>query len=87
MRLKPATSPGRLTGSYANMVKTLLVNSSLRGRLGEIMIDLFVLASTLSRVQSSIEINGLEAASREIDILRIFTRDARGAHKAEFPSY
>jgi hypothetical protein len=53
-------------------------------RLAEIMIDLFVLASTLSRVQTSIDANGVEAASREIDILRVFTRDARVRIKRNF---
>ncbi len=48
------------------------------------MIDLFVLASTLSRVQTSIEASGVEAASREIDILRVFTRDARVRIKRNF---
>jgi hypothetical protein len=48
------------------------------------MIDLFVLASTLSRVQTSIETNGVEAASREIDILRVFTRDALVRIKQNF---
>jgi len=53
-------------------------------RLAEIMIDLFVLASTLSRVQSSIEANGVEAAAQEIDILRVFTREARVRIKRNF---
>jgi acyl-CoA dehydrogenase family protein 9 len=53
-------------------------------RLAEIMIDLFVLASTLSRVQTSIEASGAEAASREIDILRVFTREARVRIKRNF---
>jgi len=53
-------------------------------RLAEIMIDLFVLASTLSRVQASIEANGIEAASREIDILQVFTREARVRIKRNF---
>ena len=53
-------------------------------RLAEIMIDLFVLASTLSRVQTSIEVNGVEAASKEIDILRVFTREARVRIKRNF---
>ncbi len=46
-------------------------------RLADIMIDLFVMACTLSRVQSSIETMGVEKASREIEILQVFTRDAR----------
>ena len=53
-------------------------------RLAEIMIDLFVLACTLSRVQSSIEVNGVEKASREIDILHVFTREARVRMKQNF---
>ena len=53
-------------------------------RLAEIMIDLFVLACTLSRVQASIEANGVEKASREIDILRMFTREARVRMKQNF---
>lgn len=53
-------------------------------RLAEIMIDLFVLASTLSRVQASIEANGEEQAAREIDILRIFAREARVRMKQNF---
>jgi len=53
-------------------------------RLAEIMIELFVLASTLSRVQASIDDNGVEAASREIDILRVFAREARVRIKRNF---
>jgi alkylation response protein AidB-like acyl-CoA dehydrogenase len=53
-------------------------------RLAEIMIDLFVLACTLSRVQASIDANGADQASREIDILRVFTREARVRMKQNF---
>jgi alkylation response protein AidB-like acyl-CoA dehydrogenase len=53
-------------------------------RLAEIMIDLFVLAACLSRVQSSIDANGAEQAAREIDILRVFTREARVRIKQNF---
>ena len=45
-------------------------------RLAEIMIDLFVLACTLSRVQASIDANGVDKAAKEIDMLRIFTHEA-----------
>jgi len=38
----------------------------------------------LSRVQASIEANGVEKASREIDILRMFTREARVRMKQNF---
>ncbi len=46
-------------------------------RLADIMIDLFVMACTLSRVQASIDANGVEKAAKEIDILKVFVREAR----------
>lgn len=53
-------------------------------RLADIMIDLFVMACTLSRVQASIEANGVEKASKEIEILKVFTREARIRIKRNF---
>ena len=53
-------------------------------RLAEIMIDLFVLACTLSRVQASIDAHGVEKAAREIEILQVFTRAARIRIKRNF---
>lgn len=53
-------------------------------RLAEIMIDLFVLAATMSRVQSALEAGGVESAAREIEILQVFTRDARVRMKHNF---
>lgn len=53
-------------------------------RLAEIMIDLFVMACTISRVQSSINANGVEAAALEIDILKAFTRAAKVRIKHNF---
>ncbi len=53
-------------------------------RLAEIMIDLFVLACTLSRVQASIESNGVEKAAKEIEILQMFAREARVSMKQNF---
>jgi alkylation response protein AidB-like acyl-CoA dehydrogenase len=41
-------------------------------RLADIMIDLFVLASVLSRVSASIGARGVEKSSRELDIARAF---------------
>ena len=48
------------------------------------MIDLFVMAATISRVQASIEAKGVEAAALEIDILRTFTRAAKVRIKHNF---
>lgn len=53
-------------------------------RLAEIMIDLFVMACTLSRVQASIDAKGVDAAALEIDILRTFTRAAKVRIKRNF---
>ena len=53
-------------------------------RLAEIMIDLFVMACTISRVQSSIEAKGVDGAATEIDILRLFTREAKVRIKHNF---
>ncbi len=53
-------------------------------RLAEIMIDLFVMACTISRVQSSIDTNGVEAATLEIDILKAFVREAKIRIKRNF---
>lgn len=53
-------------------------------RLAEIMIDLFVLAATLSRVQTALQTEGAEAAAREVEILQVFTRDARVRMKQNF---
>jgi acyl-CoA dehydrogenase family protein 9 len=53
-------------------------------RLADIMIDLFVMACTLSRVQASIDANGVEKAAQEIAILQIFTREARVRIKRNF---
>jgi len=53
-------------------------------RLAEIMIDLFVLACMLSRVNNSIETQGEEGAQREIDIVCMFTDKARTRMKHNF---
>jgi alkylation response protein AidB-like acyl-CoA dehydrogenase len=53
-------------------------------RLAEIMIDLFVMAATISRVQASIGAKGVDGAGLEIDILRTFTRAAKVRIKRNF---
>jgi len=53
-------------------------------RLAEIMIDLFVMAATISRVQASIDAKGVDAAALEVDILRTFTRAAKVRIKRNF---
>jgi acyl-CoA dehydrogenase family protein 9 len=46
-------------------------------RLADIMIDLFVLASVLSRVNTSLRANGAEKAKKELDIAHTFARQAQ----------
>jgi acyl-CoA dehydrogenase family protein 9 len=53
-------------------------------RLAEIMIDLFVMAATISRVQASIDAKGVDGAALEIDILKAFTRAAKVRIKHNF---
>jgi acyl-CoA dehydrogenase family protein 9 len=45
-------------------------------RFADIMIDLFVLVCTLSRVQASVKKNGADAAAKEIEIARVFAAQA-----------
>ena len=45
-------------------------------RLADIMIDLFVLASVISRVDASVRSNGLDKAKKELEIATVFARQA-----------
>jgi len=53
-------------------------------RLADIMIDMFVFGCVLSRVNSSIEENGVEKAAKEIEILNVFAGQARRRIKGNF---
>lgn len=53
-------------------------------RLADIMIDLFSLGCVLSRVNASIEKNGLEKAKKEIEILQVFSGQVRRRTKSNF---
>ena len=64
--------------------KAIIGKQFASDRLAEIMIDLFVMASTISRVQSAIDAKGVDGASLEIDILRAFTRAAKVRIKRNF---
>ncbi|MFZ1862927.1 MAG: acyl-CoA dehydrogenase family protein [Polyangiales bacterium] len=64
--------------------KAIIGKQFASDRLAEIMIDLFVMASTISRVQSAITDKGVDGASLEIDILRAFTRAAKVRIKHNF---
>jgi alkylation response protein AidB-like acyl-CoA dehydrogenase len=47
-------------------------------RIADILVDLFVLASVLSRVNAALEDWGEERAARELEIARVFARRVRG---------
>ena len=51
-------------------------------RLADIMIDLFVLAAVISRVNSSVRDGGLEKAKKETEIVSVFARQAERRIKA-----
>jgi len=56
--------------------KNIIGKQFASSRLANIMIDLFVLACTLSRVSTAIELSGAEASARELEILRVFSEQA-----------
>ena len=47
-------------------------------RIADILIDLFVLAAVMSRVNSALQSEGEEKSAREFEVLRVFARRARG---------
>ena len=47
-------------------------------RIADILIDLFVQAAVMSRVDASVKKKGEEQAARELEIMRVFARNARG---------
>lgn len=70
----------RLTGAVDRILrkhgKKIIGKQFATQRLAAIMIDLFVLACTISRVTQSIQKHGLEKAQHEINILEIFAAQA-----------
>lgn len=53
-------------------------------RLADIMIDLFVLASVLSRVDSAVKSQGAEKSKKELEILEVFAGQVRRRTKGNF---
>jgi alkylation response protein AidB-like acyl-CoA dehydrogenase len=53
-------------------------------RLADIMIDLFTLTCVLSRVNSSIQKNGLEAVGKELEILEVFSGQVQRRMNSNF---
>ena len=75
-----------LTRDLAGMVdrilrkhgKNIIGKQLASRRLADVMIDLFVLACTFSRVTHSIEAKGVDAAAKEIDIARVLAGQVHG---------
>ena len=53
-------------------------------RLADMMIDLFVLGSILSRVSTAVEAKGAAQVTRELEILEVFTGQARRRFDANY---
>ena len=51
-------------------------------RLADVMVDLFVLAAVMSRVNAALEARGEEGAARELEIVRVFMHRARARIRA-----
>ncbi len=69
-----ATAADRILRKHG---KEIISKQFATKRLADIMIDLFVLSCVISRVNSSIETNGVEKAAKEIEILNVFAGQAR----------
>ena len=64
--------------------KSIIGKQFATKRLADIMIDLFVLASVLSRVSTSIEEKGINQAEKEIEILNVFAGQVRRRTRSNF---
>jgi alkylation response protein AidB-like acyl-CoA dehydrogenase len=69
-----ATSVDRVLRKHG---KNIIGKQFASRRLADMMIDLFMLASTLSRVSTAIEEKGAAAVTKEIEILEILTGQVR----------
>jgi alkylation response protein AidB-like acyl-CoA dehydrogenase len=64
--------------------KSIIGKQFATKRLADIMIDLFVLACVLSRVNDAIKENGAAKASKEIEILSVFAGQVQRRTKSNF---
>jgi hypothetical protein len=76
-----ATATDRILRKHG---KNIIGKQFATRRLADIMIDLFVLASVLLRVDASVRALGEKKASRELDILRVFTFQAKNRIEQNF---
>lgn len=64
--------------------KSIIGKQFATKRLADIMIDLFVLAATLSRVDASVKKNGEAGSKKEREILEVFAGQVRRRTKSNF---
>jgi alkylation response protein AidB-like acyl-CoA dehydrogenase len=64
--------------------KNIIGKQFASARLADMMIDLFVLASTLSRVSTAVQEKGAAQVTRELEILEVFTQAAKRRFKSNF---
>jgi acyl-CoA dehydrogenase family member 9 len=69
-----ATAADRILRKHG---KNIIGKQFATKRLADIMIDLFVMACVLSRVNSSVKDKGAKAAEKELEIARVFSGMAR----------
>jgi acyl-CoA dehydrogenase family protein 9 len=69
-----ATATDRILRKHG---RTIIEKQFATRRLGDIMIDLFVLASVLSRVDSSVRARGVGEAAKELEIAHAFAGQVR----------
>jgi acyl-CoA dehydrogenase family member 9 len=69
-----ATSVDRILRKHG---KNIIGKQFASRRLADIMIDLFILASTLSRVSTAIQERGVGQVTKEIEILEVLTGQVR----------
>lgn len=71
----------KLTGAVERILlkhgKKVIEKQFANKRLAAIMIDLFVLASVLSRVSTKVSMDGEKESQKEIEILKVFTHQAQ----------
>ncbi|MBS1982762.1 MAG: acyl-CoA dehydrogenase family protein [Bdellovibrionales bacterium] len=76
-----ATAADRILRKHG---KNIIGKQFATKRLADIMIDLFVHACVLSRVNQSIKENGVEKAKKEIEILEVFSGQVRRRVRSNF---
>lgn len=76
-----ATAADRILRKHG---KHIIGKQFASSRLADIMIDMFVLAAIISRVNASVVATGTQGAAKELEILNVFAGQARRRIRANF---